>query len=104
MQRGNTALHIAALAGHLAVVKLLVERKCDINSKAQGSFTPLYMAAQENHIDVLKYLLSKGADETITTEVSLLPTNHPRSDISHPHRVSWSSIRLKKDLFQRNYK
>ena len=77
MQRGNTALHIAALAGHLAVVKLLVERKCDINSKAQGSFTPLYMAAQENHIDVLKYLLSKGADETITTEVSLLPTNHP---------------------------
>lgn len=35
VQKGNTALHIASLAGQKEVVKLLVKRGADINSQSQ---------------------------------------------------------------------
>jgi len=34
-QRGNEPLHVASLAGHLTVVRLLVENGADINSQSQ---------------------------------------------------------------------
>jgi len=34
-QKGNTALHIASLAGQLDVVKLLVQHDAQINSQSQ---------------------------------------------------------------------
>ena len=37
----------------------------------QNGFTPLYMAAQEGHVDVVRTLLSRGANQQVTTEVSL---------------------------------
>lgn len=36
-QKGNTALHIASLAGQGDVVKILVKRGADINSQSQVS-------------------------------------------------------------------
>ena len=35
LQKGNTALHIASLAGHEDIVKLLVEHEAKINVQAQ---------------------------------------------------------------------
>uniref|UniRef100_A0A6Q2YGK1 Ankyrin 2 n=1 Tax=Esox lucius TaxID=8010 RepID=A0A6Q2YGK1_ESOLU len=69
-QKGNTALHIASLAGQAEVVKILVKRGAEINSQSQNGFTPLYMAAQENHIDVVRYLLESGGNQSTATEVS----------------------------------
>ena len=40
-----------------------------MNVQSQNGFTPLYMAAQENHDGVVKFLLSKGANQTLATEV-----------------------------------
>lgn len=37
LQKGNTALHIASLAGQIDVVKILVKRGADINSQSQVS-------------------------------------------------------------------
>ena len=36
-QRGNSALHIASLAGKQNVVELLIEKEADPNSQAQVS-------------------------------------------------------------------
>lgn len=46
IQKGNTALHIASLAGQEEVVKLLVKHKANINCQSQNGFSPLYMAAR----------------------------------------------------------
>lgn len=48
---------------------MLVQRGASVNAQSQNGFTPLYMAAQENHDSVVKYLLSKGANQTLATEV-----------------------------------
>lgn len=66
---GNTALHIASLAGQEEVVKLLVQHGASVNVQSQNGFTPLYMAAQENHDNVVKYLLANGANQSLATEV-----------------------------------
>jgi ankyrin len=56
-------------AGQTDVVKLLVKQGASVNMQSQNGFTPLYMAAQENHDDVVKFLLSKGANQSLSTEV-----------------------------------
>ena len=69
-QKGNTALHIASLAGQEEIVKILVQTRAKVNVQSQNGFTPLYMAAQENHANVVKFLLSNGASQSLATEVS----------------------------------
>lgn len=71
-KKGNTALHIASLAGQEEVVKLLVQHGASVNVQSQNGFTPLYMAAQENHDNVVRYLLANGANQSLATEVNLI--------------------------------
>ena len=68
-QKGNTALHIASLAGQSMIVTILVENGANVNVQSLNGFTPLYMAAQENHEDVVRFLLSHGANQALSTEV-----------------------------------
>lgn len=42
-KKGNTALHIASLAGQQDVVELLVKFGADVDCRSQNGFTPLYM-------------------------------------------------------------
>uniref|UniRef100_A0A669C1I4 Ankyrin 1 n=1 Tax=Oreochromis niloticus TaxID=8128 RepID=A0A669C1I4_ORENI len=78
-QKGNTALHIAALAGQEQVVQELVNYGANVNAQSQKGFTPLYMAAQENHLEVVKFLLENGANQSIPTEVPLTSLLTPLS-------------------------
>jgi serine/threonine-protein phosphatase 6 regulatory ankyrin repeat subunit B len=58
---GTTALHLAAAAGHLSVVQILLGKGADIglvNSKQQHA---TYFAARNGHPEVLMLLLSRGA-------------------------------------------
>lgn len=72
-KKGNTALHIASLAGQESVVKILIHNGASVNVQSQNGFTPLYMAAQENHDTVVKLLLSNGANQSLATEDGFTP-------------------------------
>ncbi|MGH0181415.1 UNVERIFIED_CONTAM: hypothetical protein FKN15_006501 [Acipenser sinensis] len=72
-KKGNTALHIAALAGQEQVVTELTNYGGNVNAQSQKGFTPLYMAAQENHLEVVKFLLENGANQNIATEDGFTP-------------------------------
>lgn len=64
---GNTALHEAALNGHLNIVELLVSHGADINVQSYEMFkdTPLIDASANGHLPVVKFLLEHGADPLV---------------------------------------
>jgi ankyrin repeat protein len=67
---GHTPLSWAALKGHEAITKLLLEKGADVESKdRQNDLTPLWWAAWNGHKAVVKLLLEKGAE-------NLLDANH----------------------------
>ena len=58
---GLTALHLAALEGHLEVMKRLLEAGQDVNQRGRSERTPLMWAANYDRADCVEYLLQNGA-------------------------------------------
>ena len=59
----HTLLHIASARGHLATVKLLLERGLDVNVREKGDNSyPMHWAAAEGHLDVVRTLADAGGD------------------------------------------
>ncbi|XP_067623049.1 ankyrin repeat domain-containing protein 39 [Eurosta solidaginis] len=56
---GATALHRAAMMGHLNVVKLLVDAKANLQLQDEYGQTALHRAAIRGHLEVCKFLLEK---------------------------------------------
>src|SRR5205814_7283 len=65
---GRTALDSTAENGHLAVVKLLLKAKADVNVKDKHGETALYRAAKNGHEAVVKLLLEAKADVNVRDE------------------------------------
>ncbi len=57
-----TALHVAALGGHMFVVELLVKAGANINAVDEDGMTPLLNAVKGNFANVAKYLVEHGAN------------------------------------------
>lgn len=54
MQENDKALSLAATAGHIDIVKLLMERQCDVNVKdSEGSNAALSCALRSGNIRML---------------------------------------------------
>ena len=58
---GKTALHLAAINGHLASVELLVQAEANVNALDNQKQTALLDAIEAEKLDIIKYLLEIGA-------------------------------------------
>ena len=65
----RTALICAATRGHVAIVRLLLEKGADIKAKDQWGMTALAEAAGMAHGAVVRLLLEKGADIEVKDEM-----------------------------------
>ncbi|XP_039644563.1 ankyrin repeat and SOCS box protein 3 isoform X1 [Perca fluviatilis] len=67
---GESACHLAAQRGHLAVVRLLLEAHSNINQLTNDLSCPLYAAVDGGYKEVVELLLSKGAEVNRTHTAS----------------------------------
>ncbi|KAJ4286664.1 hypothetical protein N0V90_012916 [Kalmusia sp. IMI 367209] len=63
---GRTALHLAVLKGHVAIVQKLLDHGADPNLVDDRGFTSLMCAARDGKVETVKVLLEKGALSDIT--------------------------------------
>ncbi|XP_039291555.1 protein fem-1 homolog CG6966 isoform X1 [Nilaparvata lugens] len=59
---GAPPLWCAAAAGHLSVVRFLVQRGANINATTRTHSTPLRAACFDGHFEIVKFLISNGAN------------------------------------------
>ncbi|XP_012975043.1 inversin isoform X2 [Mesocricetus auratus] len=58
---GGTALHAAALSGHVSTVKLLLDNDAQVDATDVMKHTPLFRACEMGHKDVIQTLIKGGA-------------------------------------------
>jgi len=58
---GRTPIIEAAWAGHLDVVKFLIEKDAAVDTADKAGYTALMRASEDGHLPVVTYLLGKGA-------------------------------------------
>ena len=58
----NTVAHVAAEAGHLAILHLVAERGAPLDRLNWIDQSPLSLAAWKGHLPVVKYLCARGAN------------------------------------------
>ena len=59
---GLSPLHLACVAGHLKVIKLLIDHGANLTLKTWSGLTSLQIANMFGHFEVCQYLIEKGAD------------------------------------------
>ena len=65
---GVGSLHFAARNGHTQIVKMLLDKKAQVDAKDNWHWTPLHFAADQGHDEIVKLLLSYKADINAKTD------------------------------------
>ncbi|OAI21163.1 MULTISPECIES: ankyrin repeat domain-containing protein [Methylomonas] len=68
---GFTAMHVAATAGHLLIVRLLIDARADVNRRDRYGISPLHQAI--GWPKVMEALLDAGADVDSATTQGVTP-------------------------------
>ena len=69
----GTALHSASYAGHLQVVRSLLQHGVDVDVRGEGNCTPLLFASESGHRDVVQCLIDHGADVNLQDDECKTP-------------------------------
>jgi ankyrin repeat protein len=64
-QEGWTALHYAAVVGHIDIVEILLKNKANVNALSPNNTTPLMMATRSGKLDLIETLIKNGADVSL---------------------------------------
>ncbi len=75
---GWTPLHYAATGGHVAVLRLLLDKHAYIDATSPNDSTPLMMAAMYGNADAVRVLLEAGADSTNKNSLGLTAIDFAR--------------------------
>ena len=81
-------MHLAALQGHMQLVKLLENSGANVNAPDEHGMTPLHKAAVQGHADTVAELLAHGAhiDAKLTVSLSAEASQIPRERLTaKPH-------------------
>ncbi len=70
---GQTPLHLAAIHGHTAIVRYLIERNALINAKDMSGATPLHNAVRYGDLDIASLLVQNGADVNAQDSIGKTP-------------------------------
>lgn len=68
-----TLLHVAARAGHVDLVTLLLERGADIEARGDVGRTPLYEAAKYGQAEIVRFLVERGANVDAASDQGFTP-------------------------------
>ena len=68
---GWTPLHYAATGGHVEVIRLLLEHHAYIDAESPNGSTPLMVASMYGSSDAVRLLLESGADATLKNQLGL---------------------------------
>ena len=66
--RGWTALHEAALYGHVDVAKFLIAKGADVDARDIYGWTALHVAAGNERVEITEVLIDSGANLNIKTK------------------------------------
>lgn len=80
--RGKTALHLAAVNNHVAMVRLLMRNGALIEETSEGNWTALLNAAKNGHIDTVDMLLDSGANVNARTSIGMTAL-HWAAELGH---------------------
>jgi ankyrin repeat protein len=75
---GWTPLHYAATGGHVEMIKLLLENHAYIDTESPNKTTPLMMAAQYGTAQAVKLLIEEGADISLKNEIGMTALDFSR--------------------------
>lgn len=69
---GRTPLLLAARAGHLPIVQILLDRGADVDAVDRSGYSALTLAVSGDHTGVVRALLARGANPSPEKELPLI--------------------------------
>lgn len=68
LDQGRSALHVAAVKGHVEIAKYLLKKKANINAQDASGTTPLMWAVFKRQLKMVEFLAKKKADTSLRRE------------------------------------
>lgn len=84
---GNSPLQIAAKNGQYKMVKLLMDKGCNIHGMNLDRDTPLLDAADNRHLEVVKLLLDAGVNPSQANVKNQKPFDRVRGESERAHAI-----------------